>query len=448
MKTGRKRIYLRLNTKCIIQHIIAIFLLVFTTLPIHAQRLVEVSKGFSGTSINTTVFRNNALTTFQDEQYICYYDNEGYLVVGKRKLNSDAWTLKRTPYQGNINDAHNVACMAVDKDGYIHLAFDHHGHPLNYCRSTTPYSLDMGDKINMTGDNEHNVTYPEFYTLHNGDLLFVYRSGASGRGNLVMNRYNTDVKQWERLHNNLIDGEDKRNAYWQLYIDKQGTIHLSWVWRETWMVETNHDMCYAQSDDNGLTWHKTNGEQYNLPITQENAEYACIIPQESELINQTSMSTDKDGNPYIATYWRDTDSEIPQYRLIWHDGTSWNNCQVGHRTEPFTLKGGGTKRIPIARPRLVINEQDIYYIFRDEKLGSKVSIAYSNINNTDNWQTKQLTDFSVDAWEPMHDVELWKKQQALHLFVQSSGQGDGETLENKEPQPIYVLEVATDELFR
>ena len=156
--------------------------------------------------------------------------------------------------------------------------------------------------------DEHNVTYPEFYTLHNGDLLFAYRSGASGRGNLVMNRYNTDSKQWERLQNTLIEGEDKRNAYWQLYIDEQGTIHLSWVWRETWMVETNHDMCYARSEDNGATWHKTTVAQYTLPTTQANAEYACIIPQVSELINQTSMSIARNGNPYIATYWPDTTS--------------------------------------------------------------------------------------------------------------------------------------------
>ena len=187
------------------------------------------------------------------------------------------------------------------------------------------------------------------------------------------------------------------------------------------MVETNHDMCYARSYDNGITWYKTTGEQCALPITQANAEYACIIPQESELINQTSMSTDRNGNPYIATYWRSADSEVPQYRLIWHDGNSWNNCQVGHRTQPFTLKGGGTKRIPIARPRLVINERDIYYIFRDEELDSKVSIAYSKLDNIDNCQTKQLTDISVEAWQPRHDSELWKSQQALKLFVMKSG---------------------------
>ena len=82
--------------------------------------------------------------------------------------------MKRSQYKGNINDAHNVACMAIDSEGFIHLAFDHHGQPLNYCRSIAPQSLEMNHKTHMIGREEDNVTYPEFYSLINGDLLFVY----------------------------------------------------------------------------------------------------------------------------------------------------------------------------------------------------------------------------------------------------------------------------------
>ena len=71
----------------------------------------------------------------------------------------------------------------------------------------------------------------------------------------------------------LIDGEKERNAYWQLYIDNANTIHVSWVWRETPDVATNHDLCYACSHDGGVTWEKSTGEKYRLPITVRNAEY-------------------------------------------------------------------------------------------------------------------------------------------------------------------------------
>ena len=73
-----------------------LILLVFSTLRAQQPRLVEVGNGYSQTSVNTTVFRNNSLVTQGDEQYISYYDGDGYLVLGKRKLNSGQWTLQRT----------------------------------------------------------------------------------------------------------------------------------------------------------------------------------------------------------------------------------------------------------------------------------------------------------------------------------------------------------------
>ena len=78
----------------------------------------------------------------------------------------------------------------------------------------------------MIGNEEEDVTYPEFHLLADGGLLFVYRSGASGRGNMVMNRYDVKSRKWERVQDVLVDGENKRNAYWQLYVDQSGTIHL------------------------------------------------------------------------------------------------------------------------------------------------------------------------------------------------------------------------------
>ena len=256
-----------------------------------------------------------------------------------------------------------------------------------------------------------------------------------------MNRYSLKEHKWNRVQDVLIDGEDKRNAYWQLYVDEKGTIHLSWVWRETWHVETNHDICYARSYDNGVTWYKSNGEQYELPIKLSNAEYACRLPQNCELINQTSMSADAAGNPYIATYWRDPDSNVPQYRIVWNDGKTWHNRQVTDRKTPFSLKGGGTKMIPIARPRIVVEGSEVFYIFRDEERGSRVSMAHASDAGIGEWDIADLTNFSVDAWEPSHDTELWKKQRKLHLFVQHTRQGDGERTAEIDPQMVYVLEM-------
>ena len=425
------------------KHIILSLSLLIGCLPASAQRLIEIGKGYSSTSINTTVFRNSSLVTFKRHQYTAYYDAEGYMVLGKRELGSAQWELQRSPYKGNVADAHNVISLMVDGDGYLHVAFDHHAQPLNYCRSTAPESLILGEKEPMTSKDEADVTYPEFYRLSNGDLLFAYRSGLSGRGNLILNRYDLKQRRWQRIQDVLIDGEGQRNAYWQLYVDPQDVIHVSWVWRETWQVETNHDLCYAYSPDGGKTWCQSNGKIYNLPIRKANAEYACRIPQNSELINQTSMSTDAEGHPYIVTYWRDPDSSIPQYRMVWHDGSTWHNRPIMNRTQAFSLKGGGTKMIPISRPRIAVDKGRAFFLFRDVERGNKVSMAYTPDIRNGEWQVTDLTDFPVDAWEPSFDTELWKQDRRLHIFVQETHQGDGERQIASEPTPVYVLEVDT-----
>lgn len=418
--------------------------------PIAAQSLSKVGPGYSLTSVNTAIFRQSSIVTHGDTQYIAYYDTAGYLTLGKRLTGTDEWTLRPSPYKGHCEDAHNVISIGIDGDGFLHVAFDHHGQKLNYCRSLRPGGLELGRKQPMTGLDEDDVTYPEFYRLPGGDLLFAYRSGASGRGNLVLNRYLTRVKQWARLCAEqpiLIDGENRRNAYWQLTVDAKGTIHVSWVWRETWLVETNHDLCYARSRDGGKTWEKSTGEPYALPITVANAEYIVRIPQGSELINQTSMSTDREGRPYIATYWREAGSRVPQYRIVYRDSAGWQVRQVSDRATPFTLAGGGTKRIPIARPRLVADTDTVSgftrigYIFRDEERGNRVSIAETgDLHGKAPWIVRDLTAFPVDAWEPAFDPEQWQTEKHLHLFVQRTAQGDGEQVGNIAAQPVYVLE--------
>lgn len=414
---------------------------------VRAQQLVEVGVGYSSTSVNTTVFRANSVTSKGDMQFISYYDPEGWLVLGKRYLGESRFETLRSPYRGNCQDAHNVISIGIDGKGYLHVAFDHHNARLHYCKSVAPYSLQLDTLQAMVGRDEARVTYPEFYTLKNGDLLFACRVGKSGQGNLVLNRYDIKEERWQRLHDNLIDGEGVRNAYWQMCVDAKGQIHISWVWRETPAVETNHDLCYAISKDGGITWQKSTGEIYDLPIRSANAEYAFRIPPGSELMNQTSMDADENGNPFIASYWKASDDSCPQFRFIYRDKDSWQATQVGHRKTDFSLSGHGTKMVPISRPRIAVGHHGgkpiVCYIFRDEERGSRVSMAFTNNISGKDWRIYDLTDFPVGAWEPSFDTNLWTQQQQLHLFVQHTSQGDGEKVKPIESQPVYLLEVSS-----
>jgi beta-glucanase (GH16 family) len=416
--------------------------LVATALGARAQ--TPVGLGWAKNNVNGAIFRKNSVVSQGQNQYVAYYDSAGYVTLGKRRLPAGPWQVQRTQYQGNVKDAHNVISLMADGAGYLHLSFDHHNNPLHYCRSTAPGSLTMGALEPMTGQQEQKVSYPEFHRYPNGDLLFMYRDGGSGNGNLVLNRYDQKTRKWTRLHDVLIDGEGQRNAYWQACIDPRGTIHVSWVWRESPNVASNHDMAYARSLDGGKTWQKSTGEAYKLPITAGTAEYAARIPQNSELINQTTITTDAAGAPYIATYWRPQGTQVPQYQLIYLKDKQWRTTQINQRTTPFSLSGVGTKKIPISRPQLLVATQKgktaAYLLFRDAERQDRASVLQCADLGKGTWTAADLTTTSVGNWEPSYDTERWKKDGVLSLFVQRTGQGDGETLENLPAQPVYVLE--------
>jgi hypothetical protein len=404
--------------------------------------MVPVGEGWARNKVNVAIFRQHAVATHGDTQYTGYYDPDGRMVLARRTLGANAWTTYTTQYTGRVQDAHNGMCIAVDGAGILHVAWDHHGHPLRYARSVAPGSLELTDKLPMTGQNEGRVTYPEFFNLDDGGFLFLYRDGGSGRGSTMLNRYDLSTETWSAVQHPLIDGLGRCNAYTnQIAIDHTGAWHTSWNWRETGDVATNHDLCYAKSSDGGRTWLKSTGEPYVLPITPENAEVIRPVPQKHEMANQTTTAVDSRGRPMLATVWREPGEDVPQYFLVWHDGHQWHTSQVSQRTTPYRSRGGGTKRTPRSRPKLAVDRHDrVYMFFRDIERGDRVSVAITDDPQRKRWRFVDLTEEPVGFWEPSYDVPLWRRDGVFHLFVQRVGQGDGETLEDVPPQTVHILE--------
>jgi hypothetical protein len=411
----------------------------------------KVAVGYSASSVNAVVFRRNSLVTFDGSQYIAFYNSSKNVVIGKRKLDSDNWLLNPSQYAGMATDAHNVISIMVDGDGYLHVSWDHHGHPLRYAKGRSPGSIELGVKESMTGSLEDRVTYPEFYKLNNGDLLFFYRDGGSGNGNLVLNRYRTSQKKWERVHNNLLDGEGVRNAYWQIWVDPNDEVHLSWVWRESGNASTNRNIGYAKSTDGGVTWKKSTGENCTVPMKDGSHELVWDIPMSSNLINTTSMTTDSDGNPYIATYYKPSDDNCTNCYLFYLKDGKWMRSKITSRKLDFDLSGGGTLRIPLSRPLITCEEKNgkktLIHIYRDEELGNQVIFSKALVEDQLVWESKSLSGKDMGQWEPTFDSELWKEKQELHLYGQYVQQISGDPGNaSSEPSRVSVFEVQLERL--
>ena len=91
--------------------------------------------------------------------------------------------------------------------------------------------------------------------------------------------------------------------------------------------------------------------------------------------------------------------------------------------KPFAvLFPPASRHLPVGYP---VHKYEVYYLFRDQERGSKVSMYYTKDIQFGEWHVKDLTDFAVNAWEPSHDTELWKMKKQLHIYVQDTRQGDG-----------------------
>jgi len=423
--------------------------------PTTTARVTSIAEtAWAGSSVNVVANIHYALFTESRTQYAAFYDAEGYMVLAKRGLGTDTWETHRTEHKGNVDDAHNSISLVVDGGGFLHVSWNHHGNPLNYARGVAPGALELGPKTAMTGERETKVTYPQFFRLPGGDLLFLYRDGVSGRGSLVLNRYAVATGKWNSVQPNLIDGEGKRSPYWSMTVDTKGGLHLAWNWRDSPDVSSNHDLCYARSSDGGVTWTRSDGSVLKLPITETSAEYAARIPTGSNLMNPPSVVTDKAGNPFIISYWSATTGTPPQFRIIHKEDKVWQTIEGPHRAESFSLAGSGTKRPPISRAALFIEQRSQFYglhlIYRDDTRGGRITKATLADLTKGEWDETELTMSSLGAWEPAYDPELWERLAQVHLLVEKVEQRDGEDRKaaNAASAPIGTLIWSPDAALR
>jgi len=440
-----------------------------TITPINDGNLATDDRGRANTHINSVAFKNQALTTVAGYQFTSYYDLTGKLVIARRNLVSSPteWSLLRTQFSPvNINDAHDTSVIAVDGDGYLHVAWGVHGNPLYYTRSTTPLINDLpmhvfGETQGNSGDlnaiplQGANVTYPELYNVPgSGDLLLAYRTGSSGDGEYQLARWNNTADAWTSVRTavNALDSASQQpwidndysgdslpdvNAYLNgLTYDAAGRLHVTWTWRtggdsltQFKDYQSNHNIMYAYSDNNGVDWYRQDGARYERngahDIDENNAQPVVALPEGSSLINQTSSAVGPDGTYYMATNYAPQAQQgyhVRQVMLVEYDGQQWSTHQVSNRQ----IENGGN-RVPegdlsdfnLRRPLVAVDEHNrVFLVYSDHQRGGVVTVAYSESLARDDWVTIDLTTDDMVRWDPKYDLNRWKNEGVLSLYYQ------------------------------
>lgn len=427
------------------------------------------ASGYSTGDINSVAISRNNLVTRGDYQYATYYGTDRYIYVARRTTATPtpgAWQTRRLssstyqlPTSGltSITDDHNVIAMGIDGDGYMHLSWGMHNVPLNIATSNARVDqtwstsrIDFTKAASVTGRNESTATYPEFYNVPNsGDLLLFYRDGGagggSGNGNEYINRFNAASNTWSQIASPFIRGIDPANptaaSGYNGYLngaayDSKGTLHTTFTWRESPDFQTNHDILYTKSTDNGVTWTKRNGVADATPITQANAQIVKVIGQNSSLINQSSMTIDGNDRPVLATWYAPdaaSGDHTRQYMLEYFDGTDWQSSQITDRATESKTPNSANEIRETARPIVLVDDDGRVIVIMRYTEASENGITAAYSLDRVNWTFLTLSDEDMGHYEPSYDPVLWQTQNVLNLFYQPSALGDSDA-------PVRVLQ--------
>ncbi len=285
-----------------------------------------------------------ALLTHGNQQFAAYYDAHRRMSVAQRTVGRDSW--KITKLDSRVEwDSHNFVTMAVDRDGCLHLSGNMHVNPLVYFRSTKPLDASTLARVPaMTGQREERCTYPQFFPMPDRALVFCYRDGQSGLGSTYYNVYDEKARTWSRLlETPVFDGLGKMSAYpVGPELGPDGWYHMTWVWRNTFHVETNHDLGYARSR-NLRDWETAAGTPLTLPLTVRTSGVTVDpIPVEGGIVNGSGIiGFDLQGRAVIAYYKFDPQGKTQLYFARFEDD-AWKSRQAtrwDHRWDP---RGGGS----------------------------------------------------------------------------------------------------------
>lgn len=406
-----------------------------------------------GTSVNGRSFQQSAIASHSGWQYAVFYDAERRLCLSRRawdRLHPETLAFNDFRFQGN--DTHNAPVLGLcPADGTIHLAYDHHGHPLHYRVSRpgvarNPERFAWGQELFHPQTDElepgrpvRRVTYPRFWSDPDGNLQFQCRIGGSGNGAAWLADYRAG--RWNDF-GPIISGEgaydssSSRNAYENGYAyGGDGRLHVSWCWRETGDPMTNHDLAYAFSEDRGRTWKNDRGavvgQRGQQLMSIETAGLTVVeIPMRRGQTNSMAQAVDSQGRLHVVT--RHLPDDVP-------DQPDWNETKRQSRFFHYWRAGPGDWRRTVLRfsgnrGQLAFDRHDngVYLYVDDDDQSFCLAVATA-ANEWSDWIVALRVPGCTD--QPLLDLQRLAAEGVLSVFVQAAPENP-----RASSSPLWVLD--------
>jgi hypothetical protein len=258
------------------------------------NRVYDVGNIWSGVHTSIAAAQPNG-----DTLIAAYYDPDRWLTVVSADASTGTVCHVRLPNRFSGWDGHNSLAMAVAPDGTVHVAGDAHASPLFYARGFANDIATIRPSA-IVGRDETSATYPEFHRDALSRLIFFYRSGGSGNGAWIADRWANGG--WVRLGSSFA-AVDRAGSHLSAYpssivVDQSGVSHVAIVWRRTPDVATNFAVGYAKTSD-FLHWSGTSGRGFPGPVGPDQIDMIEQPGENAGLLNNAQLVLTPSREPVV-----------------------------------------------------------------------------------------------------------------------------------------------------
>ena len=127
----------------------------------------------------------------------------------------------------------------------------------------------------------------------------------------------------------FMDGKGERNAYMSgPSKGPDGYYHLVWVWRDSYLCETNNHLSYARSR-NFKDWESVDGKPVELPLTIDKQElWVDPVPVKAGLINGGDRAGFDSKNRLVIAYQKFDEKGNNQLYMAKYVKRKWKIKQI------------------------------------------------------------------------------------------------------------------------
>lgn len=239
----------------------------------------------------------NKIVTWEGKTHVSWLDSppEGFRVC-IRTLDHATGEWSPTHTIGEAHDNHGGPALAIDSQGYLHVAYYPHHHPMRIKKSVNPNDASAWTEAEEVGER---LTYPTLVIDREDTLYLTCRQSVRNAPWRSLLYTKSPGKPWSEPRALLQAG----HAGYAHFMDALAwgpdgkTLHLV-----TRMYDGDpgqgHTVGYLRSPDNGVTWTRHDGTAVDLPATAESVD---IVAQNRDgaSLRAAGLTVAPDGQPLV-----------------------------------------------------------------------------------------------------------------------------------------------------